>query len=65
MDGPVAEQKLDVQLAGGRVVQVRDAVTKRKLPVARIDPARIATLYGISEEERRLVPAAGGYPGGR
>ena len=58
MDGPVAEQKLDLSLSGGRVAQLRDASAKRRLPSARIDPARIATLYGINEEERRLVRMA-------
>ncbi len=55
MDGPVPEHKLDVLLSGGRVAQVRDTDKKRRLESARVDPARIATLYGISEEERRLV----------
>ena len=55
MDGPVPERKLEVLLQGGRVVQVRDADKKRGIESARVDPARIATLYGISEEERRLV----------
>jgi penicillin-binding protein 1B len=55
MDGPVPERRLDVLLASGRVAQLRDADNKRRLQSARVDPARIATLYGISEEERRLV----------
>jgi len=55
MDGPVPEMRLEVVLSGGRVAQVRDADKKKRLKSARIDPARIATLYGISEEERRLV----------
>ena len=55
MDGPVPERQLDVVLAGDRVVQVRDASSRLALKSARIDPARIATLYGIDEEERRLV----------
>jgi len=55
MDGPVPSRKLDVQLSGGRVLQLRDGATKKRVDSARVDPARIATLYGISEEERRLV----------
>jgi penicillin-binding protein 1B len=55
LDGPVPEQRLEVTLAGDHVAQVRDAAKKRRLDSARIDPARIATLYGINEEERRLV----------
>ena len=55
MDGPVPERRLDVALAGGRVAQLRDGRTRSRLDNARVDPARIATLYGIEEEERRLV----------
>ncbi|MEO8160767.1 MAG: penicillin-binding protein 1B, partial [Arenimonas sp.] len=55
MDGPVPARHLDVQVSGGRVLQLRDTDTGKRIDVARVDPARIATLYGISEEERRLV----------
>ena len=55
MDGPVPERRLDVALSGGRVAQLRDGRTRKRLDSARVDPARIATLYGIDEEERRLV----------
>jgi penicillin-binding protein 1B len=55
LDGPVAPQSLEVTLSGSQVSRVRDAVTKRRLESARLDPARIATLYGIEEQERRLV----------
>lgn len=55
MDGPVPERRLDVALAGGRVAQLRDGRTRMRIDSARVDPARIATLYGIDEEERRLV----------
>jgi penicillin-binding protein 1B len=55
LDGPVRERQLDVVLSGREVAAVRDATTRRRLESARIDPARIATIYGNSEEERRLV----------
>jgi penicillin-binding protein 1B len=55
LDGVVPEQKLEVTLGSGRVARVRNAATGRNLDSARIDPARIATLYGNNEEERRLV----------
>jgi penicillin-binding protein 1B len=55
MDGPVPARRLDVQLSGGRLLQLRDGATRKRIDAARVDPARIATLYGISEEERRLV----------
>ncbi len=56
LDGPVPEQRLEVVISSGQVVLVRDAGNeKHRIESARIDPARIATLYGNSEEERRLV----------
>ena len=41
--------------SSGRVAAIRDAQAKRALRSARLDPARIATLYGQNQEERRLV----------
>ena len=56
LDGPVPEQRLEVVISSGQVVLVRDAGNeKHRIESARIDPARIATLYGNNEEERRLV----------
>lgn len=55
LDGPVHARRLEVTISGGRIAQVRDADRKRRIDSARLDPARIATLYGNSEEERRLV----------
>ena len=55
VDGPVPARRLEVVLSGGRVASLRDAGTRKRVPSARIDPARVATLYGIDEEERRLV----------
>ena len=43
------------ELSGGRVASVRDLVGKRAVKRVRLDPARIATLYGQKQEERRLV----------
>jgi penicillin-binding protein 1B len=54
-DGPVPAKQLEVVLSAGQVAQVRDVAGRHRLDSARIDPARIATLYGNSEEERRLV----------
>lgn len=53
--GPVAPARLEVSVSGGRVTAVRDAARKRAVEAARLDPARIATLYGQKQEERRLV----------
>jgi penicillin-binding protein 1B len=55
LDGPVPAAKLEVVLAGGKVSSVADR-RAGKLDAARIDPARIATLYGGNvQEERRIV----------
>ncbi len=53
--GPVAPSRIEVTLSGGRVSQVRDLVGRRTVKSVRLDPARIATLYGQKQEERRLV----------
>lgn len=55
VDGAVPARRIEVALAAGQVALVRDGETRRRLDSARVDPARIATLYGNSEEERRLV----------
>lgn len=55
VDGRVGPSQIEVALSGGRVVGVRDLTTKRNVRAARLDPARIATLYGQKQEERRLV----------
>ncbi|RNF84205.1 penicillin-binding protein 1B [Montanilutibacter psychrotolerans] len=56
VDGAVAPRRIEVVLSGGRVASLRDtAGGKRALKSARLDPARIATLYGQKQEERRLV----------
>ncbi len=48
---------IDVLLGDRRVVAIKDANGK-PLQVATFDPARIAALYGSSQEERQLVRAA-------
>ena len=55
VDGRVAPAILDVTVSGGQVDAIRDVKAKRALRSARLDPARIATLYGQNQEERRLV----------
>ncbi len=54
-DGAVPARQLEVVFSAGQVAHVIDAASKKRLDRVRVDPARIATLYGISEEERRLV----------
>src|SRR5690554_2217867 len=53
--GDVPASRVEVHLARGTVAKVRDLAADRELDAARLDPARIATLYGRQQEERRLV----------
>jgi penicillin-binding protein 1B len=55
--GPVAAKTIDVQISERRVVSIKD-LNGRSLGAATLDPARIAALYGSSQEERQLVRAA-------
>ncbi|MDI9238896.1 penicillin-binding protein 1B [Lysobacter sp. LF1] len=55
VDGQVPARRIEVALSGSKVSSVREAEKKRALKIARLDPARIATLYGQKQEERRLV----------
>lgn len=55
VDGVVGPSRIEASLAGGQVAGLRDAAGKRAIKSARLDAARIATLYGQKQEERRLV----------
>jgi len=55
VDGRVPPRRVELVLSGGRVASLRDADRRQSLRSARLDPARIATLYGQKQEERRLV----------
>ena len=55
VDGEVPPSRVEVTLSGGRVSRLRDAVSDKAAKSVRLDPARIATLYGQSQEERQLV----------
>ncbi len=55
LDGPVRAHRIEVALGGGRVVALKDLTGGRAIDSVRLDPARIATLYGQTQEERRLV----------
>src|SRR5690606_851677 len=52
--GEVPASRVEVHLAKGAVAKVRDLVGGRDAARVRLDPARIATLYGRQQEERRL-----------
>ena len=53
--GEVGPSRIEVVVSGGRVTALRDLVRDQAIRGATLDPARIATLYGQKQEERRLV----------
>jgi len=55
IDGVVGKSRVEVTLAGGKVESLHDPITGREIRSARLDAARIATLYGTQQEERRLI----------
>jgi penicillin-binding protein 1B len=55
VDGLVGPSRIEVQLGDSRVASVRDLAQLRAIKSVRLDAARIATLYGQKQEERRLV----------
>lgn len=54
-EGAHAEERLLVGLASGRIRRLDDLATGKALELSQLDPARIATLYGKTRQERRLV----------
>ncbi len=56
-DGPVAARRITVTLGDGRVRALVSADDGRPVTDATLDPARIATLYGARQTERRNVRA--------
>ncbi len=54
LDGRQPARRLQLSIEGGRLRSLSDGEGQR-LEAARIDPARIATLYGSERAERRLV----------
>jgi penicillin-binding protein 1B len=55
VDGKVGPSRVQVVVSGGKVAELRDLARDRRIKSAVLDPARIATLYGQKQEERRLV----------
>jgi penicillin-binding protein 1B len=55
VSGPVGPSRIEIVLSGGRISSVRDLSRNQRVRYAKLDPARIATLYGQKQEERRLV----------
>lgn len=54
-DGGELPKRIRVTLGSGTVKAVQDAGSGKTIELAHLDPARIATLYGASQEERRFV----------
>ena len=55
LDGAHPALRLSLELANGRVANLTDTANGKAVPSAEVDPARIATLYGSQQEERRIV----------
>ena len=54
-EGAQKQRRVAVTLSANAVAGVSDADSGAALDYARLDPARIATLYGAEQEERRVV----------
>jgi penicillin-binding protein 1B len=54
-DGGELPKRIVVSLGRGTVASVREAAGNQPIKLTHLDPARIATLYGASQEERRFV----------
>ncbi len=57
-DGGELPRRIRVTLGNGVVQSVQDVASGKKIELAHLDPARIATLYGATQEERRFVHLA-------
>ncbi|WP_017463123.1 penicillin-binding protein 1B [Dyella ginsengisoli] len=57
-DGGELPKRITVTMGRGVVAAVADAASGKPLKQAHLDPARIATVYGAQQEERRIVHLA-------
>ena len=57
-DGGELPKRIRVTLGNGIVRQVQDAASGKAIALTHLDPARIATLYGARQEDRRVVALA-------
>ncbi len=55
IDGAIGASRIEATISGGRVRTLEDLAGGGAIKSARLDAARIATLYGQKQEERRLV----------
>ncbi|HEU4669385.1 MAG TPA: penicillin-binding protein 1B [Dyella sp.] len=57
-DGGELPKRVVVTMGRGVIAAVADAASDKPLKEAHLDPARIATVYGAQQEERRIVHLA-------
>ena len=57
-DGGELPKRIRVSLGKGLVASVQDVASGKAIDTAHLDPARIATVYGPQQEERRMVRLA-------
>ena len=57
-DGGELPKRIRVTVGSGEVQSVQDAASGKPIALTHLDPARIATLYGATQEERRFVQLA-------
>jgi penicillin-binding protein 1B len=57
-DGGELPKRIRVTLGKGTVQSVQETTDGKRIALAHLDPARIATLYGATQEERRFVHLA-------
>ncbi|SEJ40520.1 penicillin-binding protein 1B [Frateuria terrea] len=57
-DGGELPKRIRVALGHGQVESLDDAASGAPIKLAHLDPARIATVYGAQQEERRIVRLA-------
>ncbi|WP_426662994.1 penicillin-binding protein 1B [Rhodanobacter aciditrophus] len=57
-EGGELPKRIEVTLGRGTVASVRDLATGRPIALTHLDPARIATVYGAKQVDRRIVHLA-------
>ncbi len=55
LNGLQPSQAIRVELANGKIKKLQNAYSGSKLDGVKLDPARIATLYGTKQQERRYI----------
>ncbi|QEE23921.1 penicillin-binding protein 1B [Rhodanobacter glycinis] len=57
-DGGELPKRIRVALGKGDIASVRDAASNKPIKLTHLDPARIATVYGAKQVDRRIVHLA-------